>query len=128
MARKGWATLSPGYRARLEKAGISQDDYEQGESIQSARGHSQTPERPTQTNNNFPIYQQERQRLVGLVTRHKQDFFGTSPKWNPLRASRMFREKPPPMARLRYWAGLDREEWLDAIREDPDSTAYLGYH
>lgn len=42
--RKGWNQLSPGYRARLEKSGISQRAYERGQSIARARGHAETPE------------------------------------------------------------------------------------
>lgn len=127
MPRKGWSTLSAGYRARLEKAGIGKKDYEGGASIQAARGHKATPERPTQAAN-FPTYNAERQRLVGIVTGKKQHFFGTSPKWNPLRAARIFKDKPPPMAKLRFWSSLSRQEWLDAVRESPDDIAYLGYH
>ena len=127
MARKGWDQLSPAYRARLEKGGVSKTAYERGESIQAARGHSRTPERPTQAQN-FPQYQNERNKLVDKVASRKQAFFGTSPKWNPIRARRAFNANPPPMAKLRYWSTLSREEWLDAIREDPEVAAYLGYH
>ena len=42
--RKGWDALSPGYRARLEKSGITKTYYDRGLSLQSARGHRQTPE------------------------------------------------------------------------------------
>src|SRR3954470_14006488 len=99
MARKGWSALSPGYRTRLEKAGISKRDYEKGQSIQAARGHAQTPERPKQ-GKNFPKYQTERDRLVNLVTAHKQAFFGNRPIWNPKKAAARFRKDPPPMTAL----------------------------
>lgn len=127
MARKGWSALSPGYKARLEKAGISKSDYEQGQSIQTARGHANTPERPTQASK-FPVYQAERTKLVNKVTAQKQAYFGNRPIWNPKRAASKFRKDPPPMTALRRWALLSREEWLDAIREDPSAAAYLGYH
>lgn len=42
--RKGWQQLSPGYRARLEKNGITKAQYDAGKSLAKARGHSQTPE------------------------------------------------------------------------------------
>jgi hypothetical protein len=129
MARRGWNALSPGYKARLQKAGITQADYEAGQSITAARGHLHTPERPTAGNvNKFSNYVSERNRLVRRITGHKQDYFGTSPKWNPVRAARAFKDNPPSMAKLRYWADLSREEWLDAIREDPGATEFLGYH
>lgn len=127
MARKGWGSLSPGYKARLEKAGISKRDYEKGQSIQAARGHANTPERPKQ-GANFPQYQAERDRLVNRVAAKKQAFFGTKPIWNPKRAAMKFKKDPPPMAALRKWASLTKEEWLGAIREDPSAATYLGYH
>jgi hypothetical protein len=43
-SRKGWHALSPGYRARLEKNGVTKAQYDAGKSIAKARGHSQTPE------------------------------------------------------------------------------------
>lgn len=129
MARKGWNALSANYRSRLEKAGISQSDYEAGQSIKAARGHSKTPERPTQANpRQHAAYLSERKRLTDLVVRHKNAYFNTAPKWNPDRAKRPFMDNPPPLAKLRYWATLSKEEWIDAIREDGDATAFLGYH
>lgn len=127
MARKGWDSLSPGYKARLEKNGISKTGYESGASIRAARGHKTTPERPTQAAN-FPTYQNERTNLVRRLTARKQAFFGISPKWNPKRAAEKFRKVPPPMAKLRQWVNFSREDWLDAIREDSDTASYLGYH
>lgn len=127
MARKGWNALSPGYRERLKKAGITKRQYEKGESIQAARGHAQTPERP-KGGAKFPTYQAERDKLVNRVTAKKQAYFGTRPIWNPKRAARLFKKDPPPMSALRRWAKLSKEEWLDAIREDPSAAAYLGYH
>ena len=37
--RKGWDSLSPTYRARLEKRGINRDAYNRGAKLQAARGH-----------------------------------------------------------------------------------------
>lgn len=42
--RKGWDAISPGYRSRLEKAGITEQAYNSGASIKKGRGHSNTPE------------------------------------------------------------------------------------
>lgn len=127
MPRKGWSSLSPAYRARLEKAGISRSDYESGQSIQSARGHANTPERPSQAKN-FPTYRNVRDKLIAKVTAKKYDYFGTRPKWNPSKAAKAFRDNPPSLAKLRYWANLSKDEWLDAIREDPNVIEFLGYH
>ena len=128
MARKGWNSLSAGYKARLEKAGISRKDYEQGHSIQAARGHAKTPERPTQKGGNFPQYQAERDRLTRRVVDLKQAYFGTTPVFNPRKAVARFKKDPPAMADLRHWASLSKEEWVSAIRQDPSAAAYLGYH
>jgi hypothetical protein len=43
-SRKGWQQLSPGYRTRLQKNGITKSQYESGASIAKARGHQATPE------------------------------------------------------------------------------------
>ncbi len=39
MARKGWDLLSPAYRARLERKGITEQGYAGGQSLSAARGH-----------------------------------------------------------------------------------------
>lgn len=42
--RKGWDALSPGYRRRLEKNGITKARYDRGHKLDVARGHAETPE------------------------------------------------------------------------------------
>jgi len=42
--RKEWDSLTPTYRARLSRAGITKAGFEGGASIQKARGHAATPE------------------------------------------------------------------------------------
>lgn len=44
--RKGWDALTPAYRKRLERGGISQSRYEAGESLKQARGHKPKPVTP----------------------------------------------------------------------------------
>lgn len=52
MARqRDWSNLSPNYRARLERGGITRQSYEQGANLRAARGHAHTPERPTEGRN-----------------------------------------------------------------------------
>lgn len=136
MARKGWGALSPTYRKRLEKAGIDQTAYDSGASIQGARGHANTPERPSQVINppfkggapQFPNYRAERKRLVDKIVQRKEDMFGTQALYNPNFDMSWFKSKPPAMRLLRKWVKWTEEEWLDAIREDRDVAAYLGYH
>lgn len=127
MARKGWNALSANYRSRLEKAGITQRDYEKGRSIQAARGHAATPERPSQSAN-FPRYQAEQTRLINRVVALKQHYFSTAPKWNPVKAAKPFMDNPPSLALLKKWANMSREEWIDALRNERDTIAFLGYH
>src|SRR5271155_981650 len=43
-SRKGWQQLSPGYRNRLTKNGITKAQYDAGKSLAKARGHQATPE------------------------------------------------------------------------------------
>lgn len=132
MARKPWAQLTPTYRARLEKAGISQKDFEAGASIKAARGHATTPERPGQYNpQQFPKYAAERQKLNALMQAKKERVFGGSARWGKggaERSMRWLREKPPAIGNLR-WAvyKASDEELFDAIREDPKTFTFLGY-
>jgi hypothetical protein len=58
----------------------------------------------------------------------KQEYFGTSPKWNPAKVKANFAKYAPSMARLQWAMKAGYEEWLDAIRESPDEFAWLGYH
>jgi|ERR1700704_2013360 len=130
MARKGWASLSPTYRERLAKAGITEGEYQSGASIQKARGHEATPERPTRYNpNDFPVYHRNRQQLEAKLLQRKRDLWGDRPRWNESKANSNIREYPASMASLRW--SLDEatdEEILDAISDTPEEFAWLGYH
>jgi len=129
MARKGWDQLKPDYRKRLERNGISKIDYERGDSIKAARGHERTPERPSLSNpQQFPKYHSERQRLINAVVQKKQNYFGTSPKWNPAKAKANLVKHAPSIAKLRWANNASEDEWLDAIRESPQEYSFLGYH
>lgn len=43
-ARRSWESLSPAYRGRLSRYGITQSQYESGRPLSGARGHGATPE------------------------------------------------------------------------------------
>ena len=60
MARN-WNTLSPTYRNRLVKAGITKAQYQVGAPLSKARGHSQTPEHPSEAHKK-PQYARYRAR------------------------------------------------------------------
>lgn len=129
MARKGFNALSTAYRKRLEKAGITQADYDSGASLAGARGHLHTPERPSQVNPaKHANYLQRRDTLIQQVIRKKHYYFSMAPKWNPAHDTKAFENNPPSIATLKFWSGLTREEWIDAIRQDRDVTPFLGYH
>lgn len=42
--RRGWESLSPAYRGRLSRYGITKSQYESGRPLSGARGHGATPE------------------------------------------------------------------------------------
>lgn len=42
--RRAWESLSPKYRARLSRHGITKSQYENGRPLSGARGHGSTPE------------------------------------------------------------------------------------
>lgn len=49
---RNWQALSPAYRTRLERKGITRSTYESGFPLSAARGHKRTPERPAQAAKN----------------------------------------------------------------------------
>jgi hypothetical protein len=129
MARKGWNSLSPAYRARIEKAGLTQADYEAGTSLTRARGHANTPERPSSYNpTKYQKYNTERNKLIAKVEQRKQELFGDSARWSKGRSDRIIREKPPSLALMRWALEADDGEIIDAIREDPETFHFLCYH
>lgn len=129
MARKGWNSLSPSYRDRIEKAGLTQADYEAGTSLTRARGHANTPERPSSYDpKKYQKYDAERTRLTNRVEQRKQEIFGDRPRWDRGKSDRAIREKPPSLALMRWAIDADDEELFDAIREDPETYQFLCYH
>lgn len=42
--RRSWESLSPAYKARLSRHGITRQAYEGGSNLSAARGHAATPE------------------------------------------------------------------------------------
>jgi hypothetical protein len=42
--RRAWESLTPEYRKRLQRGGITKRDYERGRNLSAARGHYATPE------------------------------------------------------------------------------------
>jgi hypothetical protein len=71
--RRSWDSLSPSYRARLSRGGITKARYERGDSLTAARGHSKTPEHPERAQKNPQRYRKYLQKRAtpGLTTRDK---------------------------------------------------------
>lgn len=129
MAKKGWDNLSPGYRERLERKGLSKEDYEQATSLKKYRGHEHTPEKPKGASpTQFPKYFSEREKLIKDLMKKKEEVWGDSPKWNKRKAKNNLTKTDVPMALLRKANKMTGDEWLDAIREDIAVWNFLGYH
>jgi hypothetical protein len=129
MARKGWASLSPSYRARIEKAGLTQADYEAGTSLSRARGHANTPERPSSYDPaKYQKYNSKRKQLTQQVEQRKEQLFNDRPRWDKGKSDRAIREKPPSIAMLKWALNASEEDIVDAIREDSETYRFLCYH
>lgn len=72
MATRDWGRLTPAYRARLERRGITRSSYEAGVSLSAARGHAATPERPERASRNPDKYRDYLGRKADLIERVKQ--------------------------------------------------------
>jgi hypothetical protein len=134
--RKPWESLSPRYRERLERKGITPSMHAAGESIRAARGHERTPEHPREgvaKPQNFPDWFTNRQALVRRVARRKQQLFGTSPKWNGRRNIKVVNEgadgkHPPSIARLQWAIDASDAELMEALESRDIDDSFLFYH
>jgi hypothetical protein len=138
-ARKTWDQYSEAYRKRLERNGITRDNY-QSASKAKARGHEHTPERPSQTFAKDPskvparyrAYAQRQQSLTQRVAAHKRRLFRTSLKYNPARSNRNVRlnpatKRPPSRQAMEHFLTLGPDDVLNIDWSD-DENAYLFYH
>lgn len=90
MARgRVWSTLSPAYRARLEKGGITKAQYEAGASLSAARGHRETPEHPSEAvkkPGKFQSYNQRKDALIQAIQAYKDIQAGSAEKYDKQRS------------------------------------------
>lgn len=136
MARSSWESLSPAYRSRLERGGITRQDYLSGASLSGARGHKATPERPERADRNperYKEYLATRKRLEKAVQVKKQGEFGDSHKFRINRSNTNVAKNPVtgmevPMADLRKAANADSSEWLEWLQDDRERWGFLFYH
>lgn len=82
MKRKGWDQLSPAYRKRLERGGVSKRDYQTGKSLSKGRGHANTPERPKQAEKHPEKFGKYLARKRDKVVKHIQKQLGSEPRFN----------------------------------------------
>lgn len=69
-ARRSWDSLSPAYRRRLERSGLTRAGYESGASLTGARGHGTTPERPDRQDRRagYAAYRAQRSQPMRVIT------------------------------------------------------------
>lgn len=137
--RKGWENLSPAYRKRLERGGISAADYASGKSLSKARGHSKTPEHPTDKidRKRFRDYYDKRQQLMRDFIEKKDRLWGQyqnvlrkngSTRYNPKRSADNVRDGKMSNQQLQWALEADEDELIDALSADPENFAFIGYH
>lgn len=134
--RKAWDSLSPEYRERLSRAGITPAMHEAGESIRAARGHAHTPEHPVEgiaDAARFKEWFATRQALVRRVARRKERLFGSSHKWNGRKNYDYVRlgydgKHPPSNALLRWALNASDDEIMSALESRDEDYSFLFYH
>lgn len=137
--RKGWESLSPNYRKRLERGGISAKDYAAGKSLSKARGHAATPEHPTQKIDKakYPTYYARRQQLMRDFIAKKDELWGAyqaelrrngSARFNPKRSADNVRMGKMSNQQLEWALQADEGELIDALSSDSENFAFIGYH
>jgi hypothetical protein len=65
--RRSWESLSPAYRERLSRRGITKSQHERGRPLAGARGHGQTPEHGLKSANPKKHGEYIRKRAVPAV-------------------------------------------------------------
>jgi hypothetical protein len=140
MARKSWSQLSPEYRTRLERAGITPAQHATGD-LARARGHGATPEHPTDITGMSPEgrqryrdYIQRRQTLVREVIAKKDRLWGGGLRYNSKRSRAAVESRMrdaghvPTMAKLQAFMNMsDTEAQGFPFWRDPE-WHFLFYH
>lgn len=107
---RNWNALSDSYRQRLERAGVDRRDYERGASLAGARGHAETPERPSQASpERYVDYFNRREKLINSIQAMKRELYGSKDSFNAKR-SREAVDKNPKTGKSRTLKELKRAE------------------
>lgn len=135
--RKSWDELSPEYRKRLARHGLTPAKHAAGESIRAARGHANTPERVPTTDANpqkWTDYWARKDDLVGQFVRKKERLFGHEVGYHDRRAENAVRDVDIPTDLLR-WAlrasEIQLRQYASLAATDPEEFgqyAFLFYH
>src|SRR5262245_21746630 len=133
--RQPWESLSPSYRERLSRKGITPGMHAAGESIRAARGHERTPEHPREGQTQpvqFPQWMQTRRSLVRQVNVRKDSIWGSSHKYRSRGARKVTNEgvngNPPSNAMLQWALQATAEELELAAESGDEEYAFLWYH
>jgi hypothetical protein len=136
--RRAWSSLSNGYRARLLRSGISQEDYERGASLKAARGHAHTPEKPAEYAKHpsrFQAYAQKRRSYTERIVEMKRLIYSERLRYNEGRSVQYVRRGggdvlPPTVEQLRFLSNMTLEEFEDFAYEhkEDDDWRFLWYH
>lgn len=123
----------------MEKGGITQADYTAGRSLSKARGHSQTPEHPTDKidKTKYPAYYTKRQQLIRDFQRRKAQLWGHledeqrslgRPRFDRKRSFDNVRDGKMSNQLLQWAMDADEADLIDALRDDSETFAFIGYH
>ena len=133
---KVWSNLSPNYRARLERNGVTRTQYERGDSLKGARGHANTPENPAEALRNpdkYEIYIGKRDALIRQIEEFKRQKWGSNDNYNANRARRNISHDPATgkersLTALRQIAAFADEDDYDTEDMSDDIESAFYYH
>ena len=114
-SRRSWQSLSPAYRRRLERGGITAATYGKV-SASAARGHARTPERPSRAAKNPLRYPQYIAKRPGFKPVTRRQFDKVFERIDPLEQ----------LSRDDYWNAMPpivRRQWVDW--QDAAHNAYI---
>lgn len=134
-SRKSWDDLSPKYRARLERGGITRSTFATADKS-AARGHKATPEHPQEAilkPHKYERYVQDRSDEMRQVIARKERIWGHRPKYKRGRSARAVTEpnpvtkKLPTIQAMRAFLRMSDDDIAELDWRD-DEWWFLFYH
>jgi hypothetical protein len=137
-ARKSWDEYTPDYRKRLERHGITKQNYRDPSASakrQTARSHAKTPEHPERAKRNperYKEYLSLRADETRQVIARKDRLFGDRVKFNSKHSEKYVMinpktEKPPDINYMRRFLRMTDEE-IESIDWRDDEWSFIYYH